>query len=89
MRICKQRILCLTIMLVLILGGCSEQKLKIDDNRDSIATKDTIIGDATIEDTVIEEKTAVDEISSIFKESGYTVMCESQFGFVFPLECNE
>jgi len=27
--------------------------------------------------TIIEEKTAVDEISSIFKESGYTVMCES------------
>lgn len=77
MKIRKQRILCLTIMLALVFSGCSEQEMKIDDNRDSIFTKDTIIGDTTIEDTIIEEKTAVDEISSIFKESGYTVMCES------------
>jgi hypothetical protein len=67
MKIHKQRILYLAIILVLIFSGCSEQGTKIDDNRDSISTKDTII----------EEKTAVDEISSIFRESGYTVMCES------------
>lgn len=82
MKIRKQRILCLTIILGLVSSGCSEQRMKIDDNCDSISTGDTIIGDATIgdatiEDTIIEEKTAVDEISSIFKESGYTVMCES------------
>lgn len=72
MKIGNQRILCLAIMIMLVFSGCSEQGMKIDSNHDGIPTEDTII-----EDTIIEEKTAVDDISSTFKENGYTVKCEN------------
>lgn len=84
MKISKHWILYLAIMLALVFSGCSRQEMKIDDNGDSISTEDATIetqtdnGDSiSTEDAAIEAKTTVDEISSVFEENGYTVMCES------------